>query len=189
MGCLFRMSCCVNHKKNNLLEWVLLKHCEIWKSLVISLYPFILWGKNKFPFIPPERVKRNQRVCTPLSSLSDIPVWGRVYTSDKVQRKSLHSGSSCIVSLTLQCSRVESDTVIQRRERTCTSTRTQRSSAKASRGNRSVLTTARFFCFFKKNDYCYTVQQLLECSFPLLRPYFHFHNFSFYMSDANRDQH
>lgn len=46
-----------------------------------------------------------------------------------------------LFSFSIQCSRVESGTVIQGQERTSTSPRTRRSSAKVSQGSRSVLTT------------------------------------------------
>lgn len=114
----------------------------------VLLFPFILFVRktNYLPFIPPKHVKWHViNVFAHHYLQCKTFLCEEQFTQVTKCRESFNSGSSCIVSLTLQCSRVGSGTVIQQQERTCTSTRTQRSSAKASQGNRFVLTTARYF--------------------------------------------
>lgn len=64
------------------------------------------------------------------------------------------------VSCPIQCSRVESDTVIQEPERTSTLTRTRRSSARVSRGNRFVLAS----CYHQHHFFCITSHLTIYCN-------------------------
>lgn len=90
------------------------------------------------------------------------------------------------VSFSIQCSRVESDTVIRHQERTSTSTRTQRSSAKVSQGNRFVLT-----CYHHQHIFFIIAsQQINYCNLVVKSQFFriahthkkkYLHNFSFFV--------